>query len=134
MTTFERLQFKTTIYGDFHNLEDALDCCIASSHIPFITGGFLNRYNNITSFDGGFKKYPYLQVKEPIIHVNPNMWKEKNGYIIKKNNKIDFINFFNSLILKEHINFKELFNQGYLDAMDNKDILDQILDSKKFDT
>ena len=55
------------------------------------------------------------------------MWKKKNGYIVKKKNNIDFVNFFNSLIIKEHTNFKDLFYHGYHDAKDNQDILDHIL-------
>ena len=127
VTTLQNCKFKTTIYNQFTDLNDALDCCVASSHIPFITGGFLNRYHNITSFDGGFKKYPYLTGKESIIHINPDMWRKKNGYIVKKKNNIDFVNFFNSLIIKEHTNFKDLFYHGYHDAKDNQDILNHIL-------
>ena len=61
VTSFEKLKIKTHIFSDFDTLEDALNCCIASSHIPYITGTtFLNKYNNINAFDGGFSKYPYL--------------------------------------------------------------------------
>ena len=35
------------IFTEFHSLEDAVNCCMASSHIPLITGGLSNRYNNI---------------------------------------------------------------------------------------
>ena len=130
VTTIKRYYLQTTIYTDFDNLEDAIDCCIASSHIPFITGGLINRYNNKISFDGGFKKYPYLKIKKPVIHINPDMWKKKNGYIIQRNNNFDFINFFNNLILKDHKNFEELFQFGYNDAKDNKIVLESILNRK----
>ena len=42
-TIIKDFRFRPIIYSDFTNLEDAIDCCIASSHIPFITGGF--KYN-----------------------------------------------------------------------------------------
>ena len=38
VTTLERFKFKTSIYTDFENLNDAIDACIASYHIPFVTG------------------------------------------------------------------------------------------------
>ena len=34
--------------------------------------------------------------------------------------------FFNSLRIREHTNFKDLFLKGYYDAEDNKEILDKI--------
>ena len=48
------------LYCEFQQLEDVIDCCIASSHIPFLTGGLFRKYRNKYSFDGGFKKYPFL--------------------------------------------------------------------------
>ena len=61
VTTISGFIPSATIYSNFKTLEDAIDCCIASSHIPLITGGMINKYNNIYSFDGGFCKYPYLE-------------------------------------------------------------------------
>ena len=37
-------KFETNIYTDFYDLEDALNCCVASSNIPFITGNLFNKY------------------------------------------------------------------------------------------
>ena len=44
VSVLDKSEFKLCIYNDFRNLEDAVDCCIASSHIPFITGGAFNLY------------------------------------------------------------------------------------------
>ena len=38
--TFDNKEFKPEIYNDFVDLYDALDCCIASSHIPLMSGTF----------------------------------------------------------------------------------------------
>lgn len=51
---FDGFWFANHIYTDFEDLEDAIDCCIASSNIPFITGDLVVRYGGFTCFDGGF--------------------------------------------------------------------------------
>ena len=53
-TIIKNLCFQPVIYSDLNGLEDAIDCCIASSHIPFITGGFKYKYKGINTYDGGF--------------------------------------------------------------------------------
>ena len=81
VTTFKGLFPVINIYTDFEDLEDAINCCMASSHIPLITGGITNRYKNMFSFDGGFSSYPYLE-KEKILHISLSMWEE-----LKETNK-----------------------------------------------
>jgi hypothetical protein len=127
VTTFEKFRFKTRIYNDFDSLEDALDCCIASSHIPLITGGLILKYKNRISFDGGFKKYPYLAVEEPTIHVNPEMWKKKNGYVLEKDEKFNLISFFSNVLFFQKLDYQMLYDMGYNDAKKNQDILDTFL-------
>jgi len=99
VTTFGQ----TNIYTDFENLDDALECCIASSHIPFITGSMIHLYKNKYTFDGGFSNYPYLNTKEVSLHINPNIWNqnEKNRY-----------NLFN----KDAFDIEKLFERGYEDT------------------
>jgi hypothetical protein len=63
----------TSIYSNFENVEDAVDCCIASSHIPFVTGGMMNVYHNKYSFDGGFSDHPYVKIPS-VLHITPNIW------------------------------------------------------------
>jgi hypothetical protein len=77
VTTIEGGKLRTNIFSDFDNLEDAINCCIASSHIPLVTGSLINKYNNQMTFDGGFSHYPYLNVKESILHISPNIWKKE---------------------------------------------------------
>ena len=100
------------IYNDFSDIEDALDCCITSSHIPFVTGGLVRRYNNIISFDGGIIKNPYPSNFTPIIKITPNMWRNRNNDL----------NYFD----KSKLDIKSLFIEGYNDAKDNKSYLDKI--------
>jgi predicted patatin/cPLA2 family phospholipase len=111
VTTFGQ----TNIYTDFNNLEDAIDCCIASSHIPFVSGGAINKYKNIYTFDGGFSNYPYLNVKKPALHISPGIW-------INKKNKLDCSIFFTG-----KFDLEKLFEAGYEDARTNFKTLASVL-------
>jgi hypothetical protein len=118
VTVLKNKNLKTSIYSDFKDLKDAIDCCIASSHIPFITGGAINRYKDFITFDGGFSSYPYVRNVKPILHIHPNMWKNK---ITKNKYQNTLINFKeNKYILKK------LFDEGYEDAYLNSKYLDRI--------
>jgi len=131
VTNFENLKMKTHIYSDFNNLEDAINCCIASSHIPYITGGFKNIYNNEYSFDGGFSKYPYLNIIKPTMHITPDIWflKQKRtpkNCVEKFLNISTEINKYTTLFSKDKFDFYSLYDNGYNDAKKNKDFLDSI--------
>lgn len=139
VTTVHKFKLITNIFSDFNHLEDAINCCIASSHIPFVTGGFTNRYHNMYTFDGGFSEYPYLNIKQPVLHISPSMWKEivKNKGSIRKMfvyNKVkQFISFYNLITENRqkqennNLNFMKLYDNGYHDAKMNKKVLDEIL-------
>jgi hypothetical protein len=138
VTTVHKMKLITNIFSDFNHLEDAINCCIASSHIPFITGGFTNRYHNMYTFDGGFSEYPYLNIKQPVLHISPSMWKEigKTKGSIRQMfvyNKVkQFISFYNLITentqkQNNNLNFMKLYDDGYHDAKMNKKMLDEIL-------
>jgi hypothetical protein len=95
---------QTLIYTDFDNLEDAIDCCIASSHIPFITGALVHRYKDIYTFDGGFSEYPYLPANQTDLHITPNIWGQ--------NKKMKY-NMFN----RNAFDLQYLFDCGYRDTV-----------------
>jgi predicted acylesterase/phospholipase RssA len=144
-TINEKYQLTTTIYNDFENLEDAIHCCIASSHIPFITGGMMNQYNGRMNFDGGFKKNPYLNINKSVLHVSPSMWikikesmKKENGIPVKSNPSFfrTIQNFLNqtTLFKKDDIDFSQLYQDGYNDAKENKTILDDIFIYQNYST
>ena len=118
--------FKTSIYYDFTTLEDALDCCIASSHIPFFMGKILHNYNRKIVFDGGFSHYPYYPLLQPILNITPNMW---NPNILNRRKFLTFEDY-TTLLSKEKYNFIDLFWKGYNDTLKNHDILDKILPKK----
>ena len=129
VTTIKNLKKRTNIFSDFDNLEDAINCCIASSHIPLITGGLTNRYHNMYTFDGGFSSYPYLNFTENVLHITPGMWKKLNN----ENSKFKIFKPLRSLnivlelfTLRKNGNFMELFDHGYEDAKSNKELLDRI--------
>jgi len=134
VTTIKKFKPVTNIFSDFNSLEDAINCCIASSHIPLVTGGLTNRYHDIYTFDGGFSNYPYLNFTENVLHITPSMWKKlnSNDNTIYNNNK-PFLDSFTSLnvilelfLMIKNRNYMELFDNGYLDAKNNKDLLDKI--------
>ena len=118
VTVLKNLDLSTNLFYNFNNLEDALDCCIASSHIPFLTGGFINKYNNKISFDGGFSNSPYLNLNNTVLHVNPNMWSKRMHVVIN----------LDEIINKkfEDVNLYELYVNGFMDTKNNKDKLDAI--------
>lgn len=116
VTTFSCFHWKTLIYSNFCNLEDAIDCCIASSHIPFLGGSLLNVYKDIFSFDGGFSSYPYIELPNNILHITPSMWKNKVHSFSSCN-----------LLFKDKNNFNNMLMEGYSDAVRHKAFLDTIL-------
>ena len=134
VSSFEKLKVKTHIFSDFDSLEDALNCCIASSHIPYITGStFLNKYQNMNAFDGGFSSYPYLNIVKPSLHITPKMWKDdeqKNDTknYVEKLLKIQWdVSEYTTLFSRSKYNYTHLFDKGYNDAKNNKLYLDNSL-------
>jgi hypothetical protein len=125
VTALERLKTKTNIYYGFTNLDDALDCCIASSHIPFVTGGLVNKYRNLYSFDGGFSKYPYVNHLRPTIHVSPSIWKDH----VHERDAYSFgISQYTTLFSRDNFDFKQLYESGYNDSRDNFEYLKYVLE------
>jgi hypothetical protein len=124
VTTFDNYKTNTTIFTGFDSLEDALNCCIASSHIPLITGGFTNVYRDILSFDGGFSKYPYLNTTRSVLHITPRLWKKEKT---NKNVTAMSLNDYTTLFSKAQYQFSEMVEKGYNDTNNNKKQLDDIL-------
>lgn len=108
-TIFTKNGCKQIIIGDLKSLNRAIDCCFASSHIPFITGRGLFKLDNIYLFDGGFKEFPHNSINT-YFDISLEMWGFKfNDYFniekYKKNGKL------------------LLFKKGYYDTMKNRDTL-----------
>lgn len=124
VTTMKGLKFNSHIFYGFSTLEDALDCCIASSHIPFITGGLVNKYRNSYTFDGGFSKYPYLNTMQSTLHISPSMWKEKPGH---QGTGMFDITQYTTLFSRNEMDFNTLYESGYNDSAKNNDYLKYFL-------
>lgn len=111
VTCIHNNEIFTNIYSDFLDLEDAINCCIASSNIPFITGNSDVKYNKLISLDGVFSYQPYLN-KYITMQIGPDMWNENVTF---QKNKKKYNN---------NINFYKLYINGYSDARDNSKIID----------
>jgi hypothetical protein len=114
---YENYELKTTIYCDFVSLEDAVNCCISSSNIPFLTGEFSHTYQGSMALDGVFAKYPYLNVIEPSLVIYPDIWKTPHRKQLG-----------NSLLSKEKVNLWELFLDGYNDTIVHHDLVSEFLE------
>ena len=102
-------RIKKRIYNRFDSLDDVTNCCIASSHLPIISGKLSYKYNDHYCLDGGFFLNPFLNIENNnTLNIRPFMWKREKKY---KNN------------LKE-IYIKKSIHLGYEDANKNKDFLD----------
>ena len=123
-TIIKKLRFHPVIYSEFKDLQDAIDCCIASSHIPFITGGFRNKYKGINTYDGGFVNFPYLNNEYSSIHITPSIWNTEESTMQKIKRRKKKISDYSSLFNKNGFDVKELYVNGYNDALKNKDKLD----------
>ena len=144
VTSFDCMKINTHIFSDFETLEDAVNSCVASSHIPYITGNsFLNKYKTLNAFDGGFSKYPYLNVMKPSLHITPSMWKDEININLCEDQEINSKNYikkllkmprhisdYTTLFSREKYNFVELYDNGYNDAKKNKEFLDRIFHSE----
>lgn len=107
---------KKELYYDFDNLEDVVDCCIASSHIPFLTGGLFRKYQNKISFDGGIKEYPFLDIIKPTFEITPTLWLgQKDAETAIKNS-----------FKRKDVDFRKLFDDGYNLSYKNRHKLDNI--------
>lgn len=120
VTVLQRFHLKTFIYSHFCHLEDAIDCCFASSHIPFLTGKGMNTYKNYYSFDGGFSSHPYLEGIKSDFHISGSAWeKEKRTAVISLGN-------LTGLFCYDNLDANQLLLDGYTDAQKHKSFLDDI--------
>lgn len=107
----------TTIHCHFQDLEDAINCCVASSNIPFVTGKWNQTYQNEIVWDGGFSNYPYLNLFSPSLVLSPHLWKQQT------------IEQFTSMFSFQSLDFLANFWQGYNDAMIHRSVLSSFLAS-----
>jgi hypothetical protein len=103
---------RKNIISDFYDLEDILECCISSSHVPYISNGNLfYEYRNIKSMDGGMFLNPHRKNINQDFILKPNIW---------NNQKI------NSMSNIDCLDINGLLYEGYNDACIHHKELDEI--------
>lgn len=105
ISEFNNFELKNVIIHNFTNLENALECCMLSSHIPFITSdNFIKKYKDKFAFDGGLtpNKYNIRNIEKAFLG------------LITKNISIQII--------------QELYSRGYNDSHYQKKDLDKYFD------
>jgi hypothetical protein len=131
VSKFREFEMKPTIYSQFQTLENAIDCCISSSHIPFLTGNMMNKYQDSYSFDGGFSKHPFpsicIQNKKPVLQITPDIWKTPTKKKTNLFNRITKITDYTTLLSRNKYDLGQLYMEGYMDAKEHADYLDEHL-------
>lgn len=116
VSVLNNYRLEKQIFSDFTTLEDTLQCCIASSHIPYITRRSLyypfRQYNCI---DGGFFFNPHYDYQKPNIIIEPDIWKNEET------------SKYSSLYNMDNLNIPKLIELGYEDAINHKEELDEAL-------
>ena len=133
-TIFDKCRLKSIVYNNFVSLEDAIDCCMGSSHIPFISGSLYFVYKDKITLDGGFSLYlnesPYLPTKIPSLIISPSLFRDN----ISNNESVDLCEFykgyFESIDINRVTDVKSMYDEGYHNAMNNKEALDEIFEKK----
>ena len=101
---------RKNIFTDFQDLDDLIECCIASSHIPLISNGrFFYKYHNIPSLDGGLFKDPHGIELVPDFVLTPEMWNNKKTNTMNRIHNMDI---------------EGLLSEGYNDACQHHHELD----------
>lgn len=121
-SSYHKVYFKLRVHHYFKDLEDVIDCCIASSHIPLITSYyFWNTYKDKTTFDGGLFNLPDFIYGENIKHkiiLNPYIFESKL-----------FRNFLSNMIKYDITNLTSFYKIGLKDSIKNKQALDIYLNN-----
>lgn len=115
VTEYEKCKFKNSIISDFSSLDEALECCRGSCHIPFLTSDrLIRKFKDKIVFDGGFTNFPPKNIM--------------NNFIISANkfNKDNIQEAFRGLITKNFSTsiINDLFQKGYNDSIQNKKEID----------
>lgn len=105
--------------NNFRNKNDVLEACIASSHIPILSGNLATKYNNSYTMDGAIVGLGGVleSDKEVIISFAPDIWgKEFGADSYYKFNKESAL---------------EMYKEGYRDTKQNRHCLDQFIQKRK---
>ena len=116
ISVLEDFQLKNIIISNFTKIENALQLCRLSSHLPFLTSDeLIKKYNNKIVFDGGLTNFP---PKNVTTYYQISIHKMNNDNI-----ESALCNIIKGNISKEIIN--NLYLQGYNDCQNNKKEIDK---------
>ena len=111
------LRFKPKIMCNFTSLSDAVEGCLSSSYIPFVTSKFRRMPINNIIMDGGINGFPPKKINA-YLNIYPSMWGREfprgSGFKYPSN----------------HDYFIDMYLQGYHDTKKNKEIIDGFFRSK----
>ena len=116
LSEFKKNKLNSIVINNFSSLNEALTCCISSSHIPFLTSNkLINNYNGLIVFDGGFTLFPPTEI---------------NNYFTISSMTFDYSEINSAIcgILSKNVSkkiIKDLYCRGYEDSKNNKDKLDR---------
>ena len=143
------MESRTLIYNKFRTLEDAVYCCIASSHVPFIMGDVFRKYRNLYAIDGGFGPNPYygnghvngncvepdiesldcsldtISQKNAKLHIHPFIWYNRN--VTAMEYLMNQFRLFLDLFQTNQMNFTSIYWEGYNDAKKQRQYFDKII-------
>lgn len=112
------LRFKPKIMYNFTSLNDAVNGCLSSSYIPFVTSKFRRMPINNIIMDGGINAFPPKQIST-YLNIYPSMWGREftlgSGFKYPSSN--DY--------------FTDMYLYGYQDTKKNKKIVDDFFETKK---
>jgi hypothetical protein len=110
------------IHSNFETLEDTLDCCMVSSHVPIVMGKeIFGKYRESFHIDGGFDSYPYINGNVKL-HIHPFIWNKEE--VSQSKFLVNQFLLFLELFAINNFNFTQLYDIGYNDAKKNKHVLD----------
>ena len=115
VSVLDNFRLTNKVITNFTSLNDAIEGCRASCHIPLLTSKqFIRRYRDNIVFDGGFTIFPPRNILNFFI-ISANKYNSQNlqyalSGLIKRNFSKEIIN--------------ELYNKGYKDSLEHKKDLD----------
>jgi hypothetical protein len=80
----------------------------------------------LVSFDGGFSEYPYVNESVSNLHISPSIWKSRKTVVEKLSAPNVQLSDFTTLFSNKEYNMNTLIQNGYTDAVYNKESLDGI--------
>lgn len=107
---WNNIRLRKKNYGSFDDLDDIIKCCMASSHIPLLSGRVLYKYKGKYCVDGGI--YGFMEQKDT---ENIVIYPEMFGFDFSNKDK------------PHNFDANYLANCGYSDAKNNCNFLDKYL-------